>query len=164
MICAVVFFLQWQEAQSNVDLKVGTARAEAMEEQKTAVIHGLAGTGKTVLAIEKAKSLAAKDEQVLFLCYNSFLKENLKGNNTIPNVTFHNAHSLAYEIMGGSNVDMDRVLEEFEEFLTDVFDKRASEGAVENFFFICNKNFHAFLFQTVNHTRTKVYHLFVYVL
>ena len=36
VICAVVFFLQWQEAQSNVDLKVGTARAEAMEEQKTA--------------------------------------------------------------------------------------------------------------------------------
>lgn len=93
-----------------------------LEEQKTAVIHGLAGTGKTVLAIEKAKSLAAKDEQVLFLCYNSFLKDNLKTNNTIPNVTFHNAHSLAYEIMGGSNVDRDRVLEEFEEFLTDVFE------------------------------------------
>lgn len=93
-----------------------------LEEQKTAVIHGLAGTGKTVLAIEKAKSLAAKDEQVLFLCYNSFLKDNLKTNNTIPNVTFHNAHSLGYEIMGGSNVDRDRVLEEFEEFLTDVFE------------------------------------------
>lgn len=93
-----------------------------LEEQKTAVIHGLAGTGKTVLAIEKAKSLAARDEQVLFLCYNSFLKENLKGNNTIPNVTFHNAHSLAYEVMGGSNVNMDRVLEEFEEFLADVFE------------------------------------------
>lgn len=93
-----------------------------LEEQKTAVIHGLAGTGKTVLAIEKAKSLAAKDEQVLFLCYNSFLKDNLKTNNTIPNVTFHNAHSLAYEIMGGLNVDRDRVLEEFEEFLTDVFE------------------------------------------
>lgn len=93
-----------------------------LEEQKTAVIHGLAGTGKTVLALEKAKMLAAKDEQVLFLCYNSFLKENLKNNNAIPNVTFHNAHSLAYEIMNGSGTDMDKVLEEFEEFLSEVFE------------------------------------------
>ncbi len=93
-----------------------------LEEQKTAVIHGLAGTGKTVLAIEKAKMLAAKDEQVLFLCFNSFLKVNLKNNNAIPNVTFHNAHSLAYEIMGGSNIDMDKVLDEFEEFLSDIFE------------------------------------------
>lgn len=93
-----------------------------LEEQKTAVVHGLAGTGKTVLALEKAKSLAAKDEQVLFLCYNSFLKESLKNNNAIPNVTFHNAHSLAYEIMGGSEKDIDKVLEEFEEFLSEVFE------------------------------------------
>lgn len=93
-----------------------------LEEQKTAVVHGVAGTGKTVLALEKAKSLAAKDEQVLFLCYNSFLKESLKNNNAIPNVTFHNAHSLAYEIMGGSEKDIDKVLEEFEEFLSEVFE------------------------------------------
>ncbi len=36
VICAVVFFLQWQEAQSNIDLKIGAARAEASEEQKVA--------------------------------------------------------------------------------------------------------------------------------
>lgn len=92
-----------------------------LEEQKTAVIHGLAGTGKTVLAIEKAKRLALQEEQVLLLCFNSFLRDALKDNNVIPNVTFHNAHSLAYEIMGRSDLPIEKVLEEFEEYLEVVF-------------------------------------------
>ncbi|WP_022765376.1 nuclease-related domain-containing DEAD/DEAH box helicase [Butyrivibrio sp. XPD2006] len=98
-----------------------------LEEQKTAVIHGLAGTGKTVIAVEKAKRLAAQGQQVLFLCYNSFLRDSLKNNNSIPNVTFHNAHSLAFEIMGSSDAPMNRVLEEFEEYLEEVFDEDSWE-------------------------------------
>lgn len=94
-----------------------------LEEQKTAVIHGLAGTGKTVLAVEKARRLAAQDEQVLFLCFNSFLRDALKQNNNIPNVTFHNAHSLAFDIMGHSDTPIDEVLSEFEEYLDEVFDE-----------------------------------------
>lgn len=93
-----------------------------LEEQKTAVVHGLAGTGKTVLGVEKAKRLAAQNEQVLFLCYNSFLRDALKKNNNIPNVTFHNAHSLAYEIMGPSDTPIEDVVNEFEDFLEEVFD------------------------------------------
>lgn len=104
-----------------------TALLDFLVEQDTAVIHGLAGTGKTVLAIEKAKMLAAQGESVLFLCYNSFLRDSLRENNTIPNVVFHNAHSLAYEIMGSSNKNIDAVLEEFEEFLEEVFDKESWE-------------------------------------
>ena len=99
------------------------ALLDFLEEQKTAVIHGLAGTGKTVLGVEKAKRLAAQGEQVLFLCFNYFLKETLKKNNNIPNVTFHNAHSLAYEIMGRSDAPIEEALEEFEEFLEEVFDE-----------------------------------------
>lgn len=98
-----------------------------LEEQKTAVIHGLAGTGKTVLGVEKAKRLAAQDEQVLFLCFNRFLRDALKKNNTIPNVTFHNVHSLAYEIMGQSDLPIEEVLEEFEDFLEEVFDEESWE-------------------------------------
>lgn len=40
-------------------------------EQKTAVINGAAGMGKTIIAVEKARRNAAKGEKVLFLCYNS---------------------------------------------------------------------------------------------
>ena len=98
------------------------ALLDFLEEQRTAVIHGLAGTGKTVLAVEKAKRLASQQESVLFLCYNSFLRDMLKENNSIPNVTFHNAHSLAYEIIGPTNTPIEEVLSEFEDYLEEVFD------------------------------------------
>ena len=39
--------------------KQQAALLDFLEEQRTAVIHGLAGTGKTVLAVEKAKRLAS---------------------------------------------------------------------------------------------------------
>lgn len=94
-----------------------TALLDFLEEQPVAVVHGLAGTGKTVLAVEKAKRLASEHESVLFLCYNSFLRDMLRENNSIPNVIFHNAHSLAFEIMGSSDVSIDDVLSEFEDYL-----------------------------------------------
>lgn len=94
-----------------------------LEEQKTAVVHGLAGTGKTVIAVEKAKRIASQNESVLFLCFNSFLRDMLRENQTIPNVTFHNAHSLAYEIMGPSDSPIEEVLSEFEEYLEVIFDE-----------------------------------------
>lgn len=43
-------------------------------------IQGAAGTGKTWIAIEKARRLAktlSEDEKVLFLCYNTILKDSL---------------------------------------------------------------------------------------
>ena len=78
-----------------------------------------------MLAVEKAKRLASAGTQVLFLCFNSFLREALKKNNPIPNVTFHNAHSLAYEIMGQSDAPIEEVLNEFEEYLEEVFDEES---------------------------------------
>ena len=42
-----------------------------LEEQNNAVINGLAGTGKTIMAVEKARRHADEGEKVLFLCYNS---------------------------------------------------------------------------------------------
>ena len=101
------------------------ALLDFLAEQRTAVIHGLAGTGKTVLAVEKAKRIASQNESVLFLCYNSFLRDMLKNSNSIPNVTFHNAHSLAFEIMGSSDAPIEDVLSEFEEFLDEVFDEES---------------------------------------
>lgn len=49
-----------------------------LEDQPTAVINGRAGTGKTVMALEKAKRHSEQGENVLFLCYNRMLKDYLK--------------------------------------------------------------------------------------
>lgn len=46
-----------------------------LEEQKTAAISGIAGSGKTLLALEKAKRNTSKGK-VLFLCYNKYLCED----------------------------------------------------------------------------------------
>lgn len=48
-----------------------------LEDQNTAVINGAAGTGKTMLAVEKARRNSVEEEPVLFLCYNRLLCNNL---------------------------------------------------------------------------------------
>ncbi len=93
---------------------------EYLKEQKTAAIHGQAGTGKTLLAIEKAKMLVNEGKVVLFLCYNKFLKNYLRDNHSQTGIVFHNVHSLAMEILGiniDGNVCFDRVINDLEEFL-----------------------------------------------
>lgn len=51
-----------------------------LEEQKTAIINGAAGTGKTMIALEKAQRHAANGEKVLFLCFNVKLRDHLAEN------------------------------------------------------------------------------------
>ncbi len=100
-----------------------TAVLNYLQEQKTAVIHGLAGTGKTVLAREKAKMLAGDGRTVLYLCYNNFLKEYLRSEFSYPGIVYHNAHSLAMEVLAtGGDLDLDNLLDEFEEFLLEVIE------------------------------------------
>ncbi len=48
-----------------------------LEDQESAVINGAAGTGKTMLAVEKARRNSVNDEAVLFLCYNRLLCDHL---------------------------------------------------------------------------------------
>jgi len=66
-----------------------------LEEQRTAVISGSAGTGKTMLGLEKANRLGVKNEQTLFLCFNEALKKHLEDNNPIPAVHFKTIYDLA---------------------------------------------------------------------
>ena len=51
-----------------------------LDEQLTAAVNGAAGTGKTMIAVEKARRHAAFGEKVLFLCFNTQLKDYLENN------------------------------------------------------------------------------------
>ena len=66
-----------------------------LEEQKTAVINGAAGTGKTLVAVEKAKRQAARGEKVLFLCFNNQLKNHLAETYPNENIDFYTVAALA---------------------------------------------------------------------
>ena len=82
-------------------LKSQTSILDYLEEQKIAVISGGAGTGKTMIALEKAKRLSEAGQKVLYLCYNSKLKEHLEknyGKNAL--VTFENIDSLYKHYLG----------------------------------------------------------------
>ncbi len=59
------------------------------------VIRGAAGTGKTLVAMEKARLLAAAGSRVLFLCYNRELARKLAGETDTFTVT--NFHTLCWE-------------------------------------------------------------------
>ena len=66
-----------------------------LEEQKCAVINGLGGTGKTVMACTKARMHAEQGEKVLFLCYNNQLKEYLKKNYGHENIYYYTIDGFA---------------------------------------------------------------------
>jgi len=70
-----------------------------LEEQNVAAINGCAGTGKTLLALEKSRRLANSGDKVLLLCYNTYLREFLQSpQNEHAGVTAHSIFSLASEL------------------------------------------------------------------
>lgn len=79
-------------------LKEQVALLNYLEEQDNAVINGLAGTGKTVMAVEKARRHAENSEPVLFLCYNHYLKVYLQDNYGHPNISFYTIDGLACKL------------------------------------------------------------------
>jgi len=83
-----------------------------LDEQRHAAVHGAAGTGKTLVAVEKAKRLASPTEPVLFLCYNSALKTFLETSHAHPNVHYATFHGFAREMIGpeGSLEDAEQAL------------------------------------------------------
>jgi len=79
---------------------------EFLDEQPQAAILGAAGTGKTLLALEKARRLATPAEPVLFLCFNAALREHLSSHHAQPNVRYLTFHGLARDLMGpGGSLD-----------------------------------------------------------
>lgn len=93
-----------------------------LQEQPTAVIHGLAGTGKTMLAIEKANMLASKGEKVLYLCFNEFLVSYLKEHYKDTGIIFHNIRSLAEELMPHVECSISEIIPRFTEYFQNEYD------------------------------------------
>lgn len=93
-------------------LKEQSMILDFLDEQNSVVINGAAGSGKTLVAVEKAKRLAAQNEKVLFLCVNKELKDYLSETYQNEFIDFFTFSGYVQKITG----DFKKV-EEAEEFL-----------------------------------------------
>lgn len=74
-------------------------------EQRTAVIQGVAGTGKTLIALEKARRHADRGEKVLFLCYNRFLHDHIANNNAHQHIDYYTIDGFACRMCNSNEAD-----------------------------------------------------------
>lgn len=76
-----------------------------LQDQKTAAINGAAGTGKTLIAIEQAKR-AAQSGKVLFLCFNTLLKNDIALRcEGYPNIDVYTIAGFACKVCGSEKPD-----------------------------------------------------------
>ena len=87
-------------------LEEQNALLDYLDEQDRAAINGMAGTGKTLMAVEKAKRHAANGDRVLFLCYNTMLKDHLRETYPIPGVDYHTLDGYARSVCGETSEPM----------------------------------------------------------
>lgn len=76
-----------------------------LDEQLTAAVNGAAGTGKTMIAVEKARRHASSGEKVLFLCFNAQLKEYLEKNYAREFVSYYTIAGFACKICNTTRPD-----------------------------------------------------------
>ncbi|MCR5833918.1 MAG: hypothetical protein K6G55_04630 [Selenomonadaceae bacterium] len=100
-----------------------SAILEFLGEQPNAAIHEPAGTGKTLLAVEKARILSRSGHKTLYLCFNEFLLESLR--KAYPNdqyITFHNVRTLGNVILRKDDIPIEKIVATFEEYLDSEYD------------------------------------------
>lgn len=89
-----------------------------LEDQRVATVAGMAGTGKTLLAVEKARRLAESGGRVVFLCFNGALRRALQRQAPAGGVDYHTFHSLTRRFVEGE-VSFSDLARDFLEFLAD---------------------------------------------
>jgi hypothetical protein len=87
-----------EEEQFNQLTMQQYAVLEFIEDKPRALIAGCAGSGKTMLAMEKARRLCNDGKRVLLTCYNSPLSGWLNETAEHENLTIKHFHSLALDV------------------------------------------------------------------
>lgn len=97
----------------------------ATRRMKRAVVYGSAGTGKTILAAERARQLSTSGLKTLLVCYNTPLKEYLQSGMSDSNVEVESFHTLAIKVAKWAKTPLPASLESewFERDVVDVFKK-----------------------------------------
>lgn len=87
---------------------------EETELDKRKVFFGAAGTGKTLLATEKARRLAASGKKVLLTCFNRNLALHFQNSLRIPGITSCNFHGYLQEVLQREGLEMEGPVTEAE--------------------------------------------------
>ena len=74
--------------------------------EKRMVVTGPAGSGKTMLAVERAKRVAAKDSDVLFVCFNRRLRDHLRKAEKNSGIYFNTFHGLCVALAKRAEVPL----------------------------------------------------------
>lgn len=97
------------ESQERVLLRLTNEQASLLQfisNTRRACVRGDAGSGKTMLAVEKSRQLARSGVDTLFLCYNALLADWVR--QSIPehereHLSVHTFHELAYRVCAAGN-------------------------------------------------------------
>lgn len=73
---------------------------------KRVAVQGCAGSGKTMLAVARAKQLAGEGLKVLFLCFNRALRFHLMATAETPGIAFHTFHSLCWSYAEDAGLEL----------------------------------------------------------
>jgi hypothetical protein len=107
-----------------------------MAENPRTIVRGKAGTGKTVVAVERALQLSEKGLRVLFLCFNQLLARHLQqgiaGDKRGAGVEVRHVHSLYREVIdkAGLTGRLDTAADQADLFAR-VFPETFADAAIE---------------------------------
>lgn len=76
--------------------------ARRMSANPRSIVRGRAGTGKTILALDRARQSASKGKSVLYLCFNKLLASHVKSNlalERVSSISVRHIHSLYREVI-----------------------------------------------------------------
>ncbi len=99
------------------------------------VVRGKAGTGKSVIALERARTLSAAGKRVLYLCFNALLaghvQRSIAGDARAANIDVRHAHALYHQVIAAAGLTSKLKEDDSHNFFGHIFPQIAAEALLE---------------------------------